>query len=318
MKLAILDDYQNIALRSADWSVLGPDIEIDVFDQPFADADAAARALAPYEILCVMRERTPFPAHLLARLPKLKLLVSSGNRNLAIDSAAAKAQGVTVCLTTAKDQGASTLELIWALILATARHIPHEAQNMREGRWQDTAGMRLAGKTLGIIGLGKLGSRVAAIGRAFGMNVIAWSQNLTDAKAESVGAERVTKEELLAEADVVSIHMVLSDRTRGLIGAAELALMKPSAILINTSRGPIVDEAALIAALEGQCLAGCGLDVYDVEPLPADHVLRRLDNVVALPHLGYVTADNMRDFYEDMVEDVRAWLDGSPIRVAQG
>ena len=317
MKLAILDDYQNIALRSADWSVLGPDIEIDVFDQPFADADAAARALAPYEILCVMRERTPFPAHLLARLPKLKLLVSSGNRNLAIDSAAAKAQGVTVCLTTAKDQGASTLELIWALILATARHIPHEAQNMREGRWQDTAGMRLAGKTLGIIGLGKLGSRVAAIGRAFGMNVIAWSQNLTDAKAESVGAERVTKEELLAEADVVSIHMVLSDRTRGLIGAAELALMKPSAILINTSRGPIV-EAALIAALEGQCLAGCGLDVYDVEPLPADHVLRRLDNVVALPHLGYVTADNMRDFYEDMVEDVRAWLDGSPIRVAQG
>ena len=305
-------------MQRADWSVLGPDIEIDVFDQPFADADAAARALAPYEILCVMRERTPFPAHLLARLPKLKLLVSSGNRNLAIDSAAAKAQGVTVCLTTAKDQGASTLELIWALILATARHIPHEAQNMREGRWQDTAGMRLAGKTLGIIGLGKLGSRVAAIGRAFGMNVIAWSQNLTDAKAESVGAERVTKEELLAEADVVSIHMVLSDRTRGLIGAAELALMKPSAILINTSRGPIVDEAALIAALEGQCLAGCGLDVYDVEPLPADHVLRRLDNVVALPHLGYVTADNMRDFYEDMVEDVRAWLDGSPIRVAQG
>ena len=318
MKLAILDDYQNIALASADWSVLGPDIEIDVFDQPFADADAAALALAPYEILCVMRERTPFPAPLLARLPKLKLLVSSGNRNLAIDNAAAKAQGVTVCLTTAKDQGASTLELIWALILATARHIPHEAQNMREGRWQDTAGMRLAGKTLGLIGLGKLGSRVAEIGRAFGMNVIAWSQNLTDAKAESAGAERVTKEELLAEADVVSIHMVLSDRTRGLIGAPELALMKPSAILINTSRGPIVDEAALIAALEGQRIAGCGLDVYDTEPLPAGHILRRLDTVVALPHLGYVTADNMRDFYEDMVEDVRAWLDGSPIRVAQG
>lgn len=317
MKLAILDDYQNIALASADWSVLGPDIEIDVFDQPFADADAAALALAPYEILCVMRERTPFPAHLLARLPKLKLLVSSGNRNLAIDNVAAKAQGVTVCLTTAKDQGASTLELIWALILATARHIPHEAQNMREGRWQDTAGMRLAGKTLGIIGLGKLGTRVADIGRAFGMNVVAWSQNLTDAKAESAGAERVSKEELLAEADVVSIHMVLSERTRGLIGAAELALMKPTAILINTSRGPIVDEAALVAALEGGRIAGCGLDVYDVEPLPADHIFRRLDNVVALPHLGYVTADNMRDFYEDMVEDVRAWLDGSQIRVAQ-
>jgi phosphoglycerate dehydrogenase-like enzyme len=316
-RLAILDDYQNLALQSADWAALGASVAIDVFTRPFANENEAADRLAPYDILCIMRERTPFPKSLLQRLPNLKLLVSSGVRNLSIDLHEAKARGIVVSNTTAKDQGASTLELIWALILATARHIPHEEHNMREGRWQDTAGVRLAGKTLGLIGLGKLGQRVADIGRAFGMQVIAWSQNLTEARAEAAGVQLVTKEELLREADVVSIHLVLSDRTRHLIGAADFALMKKTALFINTSRGPIVEEAALVDALQRRVIAGCGLDIYDVEPVPADHILRRLDNAVVLPHLGYVTSDNLVDFYVDMVEDVKAWMAGAPIRVSQ-
>lgn len=316
MKLAILDDYVKAARGSADWDRLGAQVEITVFERPFNGLEAAAAALAPFDALCVMRERTPLPRALLERLPQLKLIVSSGQVNRSIDLEAARERGVVVCHTTGKDGSASTVELAWALILACARDLPRQELSIRKSGWQERLGVRLSGKTLGVVGLGKIGSRVAAIGRAFGMEPIAWSPNLTAERAKASGARLVGKEELFAAADVVTVHLVLSERTRGVVGAPEFSLMKPSAIFVNTSRGPLVQEAALLDALRRKAIACAGLDVYDVEPLPDDHPLRRFDNVVLTPHLGYATADNFRDFYADMVEDVEAWLAGAPIRVS--
>jgi phosphoglycerate dehydrogenase-like enzyme len=311
-RVAILDDYQGCALRMADWASL-PDTEVVVFRDHLAEAAAVAARLADFDVVMAMRERTPFPAPLLERLPRLKLLITSGMRNASIDVGAAVARGVTVCGT----QGLPypTAELSWALILALFRSVPVEDRATREGSWQVTVGYGLNGKTLGVLGLGGLGSRVAKVGRAFEMNVIAWSPNLTAERAAEVGATLVPKDELLARADVVSIHLVLGDRSRGLIGARELGLMKPTAFLVNTSRGPIVDEAALVAALRAGRIAGAGLDVYDEEPLPLNHPLRSLPNTVITPHLGYVTDETYRIFFGHAVENVAAFLKGSPVRV---
>jgi len=313
LRAAILDDYQAVALAAADWASLKPAVEVTAFHDTLADSAQVAARLADFEIVVAMRERTPFPQALLARLPKLKLLITTGKRNAAIDVKAAAAQGVVVSGTDMLPY--PTAELAWGLILSLARNIPREERGMRAGGWQTTLGVGLRGKTLGVLGLGNLGSQVARIGKAFGMEAIAWSQNLTAERAASVGAALVTKEELFRRADVVSIHLVLSERTRGLVGTAELALMKSTAYLVNTSRGPIVDAKALVAALEGRRLAGAGLDVYDSEPLPREHALRKLDNVVLTPHLGYVTAENYRQAYGHAVEDIRAFLDGKPLRV---
>lgn len=309
MRIAVLDDYQRVAHGFADWPRLG-EHEVTFFHEPLEDV---AAALAPFEIVCAMRERTAFPAELFDALPNLQLLVTTGRRNAAIDVAAAAAHDVAVCGTDVP--GLSTAELTWGLILALARRIPHEDGGMRDGGWQTTVGLDLAGRTLGIVGLGRLGSAVARYGAAFGMRLVAWSQNLTAERAAECGAELVTKDELLAAADVVTIHLVLGDRTRGLLGERELARMKPTAFLVNTSRGPIVDEGALLAALESGTIGGAAIDVYDREPLPADHPLRRAPNTVLTPHVGYVTEDTFRVFYEQTIEDVEAWLAGEPVRV---
>ncbi len=311
-RVAVLDDYQRVAQRFADWSRLDGH-ELMFFHEPFADLDAAAKALEPFEIVCAMRERTPFTEELFARLPSLRLLVTTGMRNAAIDLDAAARHGVTVSGT--GYAGAPTAELAWGLILALARRIPLEDAAMSAGGWQSTVGVGLEGRTLGIVGLGRLGSAVARIGAAFEMRLVAWSENLTAERAAECGAELVTKGELLGHADVVTIHLVLSDRTRGLIGARELALMKPTAFLVNTSRGPIVDEGALLDALRAGTIAGAGLDVYDREPLPADDPLRGAPNTVLTPHLGYVTEETYHLFYEQTVEDVEAYLAGAPVRV---
>ncbi len=308
MRLAILDDYQRVALEIADWSPLERAVEITVFDRHLGDLDAVAAALRGFEIVCIMRERTPFPAALLERLPDLKLLVTSGGRNDAIDLDAARRRGVVVCGTSSP--GHATAELAFALILALARRLVPEANSMREGGWQVGLGRDLKGAVLGIVGLGRLGGQIAGFGKAFGMDVIAWSENLTPARAAEVGAQRVTKDELFARADFVNIHLRLSTRTQGLVGARELALMKPDACLVNTSRGPIVDEQALIQALEQGRIGGAALDVYEIEPLPADHPLRRVPNLLLTPHIGYVTRETYRVFYGEMVEVVRAFLDG--------
>ena len=299
----------------ADWASLGRDITVQAFSQPLGSEDAIADRLRDFDIIVAMRERTPFPSSLLARLPSLKLLVTTGRRNAAIDIKAAAARGVPV-------SGTSTMpmppvELTWGLILALARHIPEEAASMRHGTWQTTIGAGLHGRTLGIIGLGRLGSDVARIGKAFGMNVVAWSQNLTTDTTGPLGVELVDKDTLFRRADVVTIHLVLSARTRHLVGERELAAMKPTAFLVNTARGPIVNEQALLAALRDRRIAGAGLDVYDEEPLPADHPLRRLDNVVLTPHLGYVTIENYRVAYGEAVENIRSFLAGTPLRVIQ-
>jgi phosphoglycerate dehydrogenase-like enzyme len=313
-RCAVLDDYQNIAMRMADWSAIDKDVDIEVFNRPLGDAASIVRALKDFSIVCAMRERTLFSKPVFDGLPNLRLLVTTGMRNAAIDLAAAAERNVTVCGTDVS--GHPTPELAFGLILELARKIGHENARLKAGAfWQETVGIDLFGKTLGLLGLGRLGSRSAAFGRAFGMQLIAWSQNLTDDKAREAGATRVEKDELFRRADFITIHLVLSPRTRGLVGARELALMKPTAFLINTSRGPIVDEAALISALRDRRIAGAGLDVYDVEPLPVDHPLRKIDNAVLTPHLGYVTEDTFRIFYRDTVADIRAWLDGSPVRV---
>ncbi len=312
-RLAILDDYQKVALQMADWKSLGPAVTVEAFHDTLSDQDALAERLQDFEIIVAMRERTPFRSALLERLGNLKLLVTTGVRNASIDLKAAAERGIMVCGT--EVISSPTVELTWGLILAAARQISREDQGMRSGRWQTTVGLGLEGKVLGLLGLGNLGSRVAAIGKAFQMRMVAWSQNLTAEHAASLGVERVEKEELFRRADFLTIHMVLSKRSRGLVDAPELAVMKPTAYLINTSRGPIVNEKALIAALEGKKIAGAALDVYDQEPLPADHVLRRLDNVVLAPHLGYVTVENYRQMYGQVVEDVRAFLDGNPVRI---
>jgi phosphoglycerate dehydrogenase-like enzyme len=313
-RCAVLDDYQQVALKMADWSVVGDEIDITVFNKGFSSEVELIEALSDFEILCVMRERTPLPGSILGKLPKLRLIVTTGLRNASIDIEAAKSQGIVVCGTESAVH--PTAELTFALLLEVVRHVGAENSRMKSGMpWQSVIGQDLNGRIFGVIGLGRLGTRVARIGQVFGMNVIAWSQNLTPERCAEAGVGYASKEELLATADFVTIHLQLSERTSGLIGTEELARMKPTAYLINTSRGPIIDEAALLEALKEGTIAGAGLDVYDLEPLPLDHELRRLPNVVISPHLGYVTADNYRIFYSQTVEAIRSYLKGSPIRV---
>jgi phosphoglycerate dehydrogenase-like enzyme len=313
MRLAILDDYQNVALSMADWDGLRPSLQIQTFRDTLKSEDAVAERLRDFEIVVAMRERTAFRRSLLERLPKLKLLVTTGMVNASIDKKAAAERGIIVSGTTSLRH--PTAELTWGLMLALARNITREDAGMRQGAWQTTVGISLHGKVLGILGLGELGSQVAVFGKAFMMDVIAWSENLTIEHADSLGVQRVEKEEFFRRADFLTIHAVLSKRTRGLVGPDELAAMKSTSYLINTSRGPIVEERALIAALETGKIAGAALDVYDQEPLPADHALRRLENVILTPHLGYVTDENYRAFYGEAAENVRAFLAGNPIRV---
>lgn len=311
--IAILDDYQNIATTCADWDSLAA--EVVVFTEPFADVDRMIEQLAGFDVLVAMRERTRFPAEVLERLTDLRLLVSTGPVNAAIDVAAAQRLGITVSGTGYVSH--PTTEHTWALILGAARNLPREVESMRGGGWQVSVGTGLHGKTLGLLGLGRLGSAVARIGQAFSMDTIAWSQNLTLEAAAAHGVRAVSKETLFAEADVLSVHLVLSERTCGLVGPAELAAMKPTAILVNTSRGPIVDESALIDALREKRIARAAIDVYDTEPLPADHPLRTLDDAVLTPHLGYVTRELYETFYQDAVENITAFRAGTPLRVMQ-
>jgi phosphoglycerate dehydrogenase-like enzyme len=311
MRIAILDDYQYVALGFADWDSLGA--EIRVFHEPFADEDALVRELTGFDVVVAMRERTPFPAALLRRLTDLRLLVTTGKGNRSIDIPAAGELGITVSCTEYKS--APTAELTWALILAAVRNIPAENRSVRDGGWQTGVGGDLHGRTLGLLGLGRLGVRVAAIGQAFGMETVAWSQNLTAERASEHGVTAVTKDELFSRSDIVSVHVVLSERSRGLVGAAELAAMKPTALLVNTSRGPIVDEDALLAALRERRIGGAALDVFDQEPLAERHPLRSLDNALLTPHVGYVTRDTYEVFYRDAVEDIAAWAAGKPVRV---
>src|ERR1700729_1201135 len=320
MRVSILDDYQGVALDMADWSALRErGIELAVERFPFVDEDAAVRALVDSEIVCAMRERTPFPKALLDRLPKLKLLITTGMRNASFDMEALKAKGVTVCGTGGPGGGnEDTAELAWGLILGAMRRIAEDHAFMRQGGWQTRIGHRVAGKTIGLLGLGRLGSAVARGALAFDMKAIAWSQNLTAEAASAKGVERVEKDELFRRSDVLSVHLVLSPRSRGLVGAREIGLMKPSAILVNTSRGPICDTEAIVAALKGGRLAYAGLDVYDQEPLPIDHPLRSAPNVIMTPHIGYVTDENYRSSYPQIVENITGFLDGKPQRVIGG
>jgi phosphoglycerate dehydrogenase-like enzyme len=314
MRCAILDDYQNVALASADWSKVKGDVEIKVFHEHLGGPDKVIAALQDFEIIVAMRERTGFPRPVIDALPKLKLLITTGMRNASIDTEAAKARGVAVCGTGAF--GSPTSGIAIGLMLELTRRIGYENARMHAGvPWQTTIGPELEGLTLGTLGLGRLGQRTAAIAKAFGMTVIAWSQNLTPQKCAELGVGYVSKEDLFRQSDFVTIHVVLSARSRGLVGPAEFALMKPTAYLINTSRGPIVDEAAMLSALREKRIAGAGLDVFDIEPLPLDHPLRKMENVVLTPHLGYVSLQNYRHYFTGVVEDIRGFLDGKPVRV---
>ena len=319
-KVAILDDYARVALEAADWSAVQARAEITVFDRHLTEDEAAA-ALWPFDVICTVRERMAFPRSLIARLPRLKLITIIGMSLPNLDMQAATEHGVIVghadfASPVFAGIGNATPELTWGLMIATVRHIAHEHRRMTEGGWQSTSGLILAGRTLGLLGLGRIGKRMAEYAKVFGMEVIAWSQNLTAEAAQAVGVRRVEKDELFAQADVLSIHLVLSDRTRGLVTARELGLMKPTAYLINTSRGPIVDEPALIAALQEGRIAGAGLDVFAGEPPPADHPFRSMPNVTVTPHLGYVTGETLHAFYTDTIENVVAWLDGRLTRIA--
>jgi phosphoglycerate dehydrogenase-like enzyme len=307
MKIAVLDDYQNVALKLADWSALAKRADITVFNDHVSDPTAIVERLRPFEVVCVMRERTPLSREIIQQLPQLKLIASTGPRNAAIDETAARERGITV--TGTRYWPTPTIEMTWALILGAMRHIPRENAAVRVGGWQTSIGRDLGGKTLGVLGLGNIGREVARIGLAFGMKIIAWSQNMTSEIASAAGATLVSKEELFRQADIITIHLVLSRRTRGLLGAAELALMKPTAWVINTSRGPIIDEAALINVLRSHAIAGAAIDVFDQEPLPPRHPFRTLGNVLATPHIGYVTENLHRAFYEDVVANIAAWLD---------
>lgn len=306
IRVAVLDDYQHVARTSADWAPLDALADVVVFHDHVADEVALVRRLAPFDVVCVMRERTPMTASLFASLPRLKLIASTGRANASIDLAAAEAQGIEVVHT--GYASTPTIEFTWAAILGLVRNLANETASVRAGGWQQGMGVELAGKTLGLLGLGRIGSAVARIGQAFGMNVIAWSQNLTAEHAAECGVTRVEKAELFALADILSIHVRLSERTEGLVGAAELAQMKPTARLVNTSRGPIVAEAALIEALTQGRLAGAAVDVYDPEPLPPDHPFRRLPQVLATPHIGYVSEEMYRTFYGDTVRNVIEWI----------
>jgi phosphoglycerate dehydrogenase-like enzyme len=315
MRIAILDDYQHAAVASADWASLGAEVTVTTFSGHTPDTAGLVAELRPFDVIVAMRERTPFTAERIRLLPNLRLLVTTGMRNASIDVAAANEAGVTVCGT--RGTPGATPELTWALILALVRHLPEEDRAIREGRWQHTLGFGLRGRTLGIVGLGNIGRQVAAIGNAFGMEVLAWSQHLSPATAAEAGASAVGKEELFSASDVITVHYKLGDRSMGLVGARELGLMKPTAFLVNTSRGPIVDSGALLAALESGAIAGAGLDVYDEEPLPGGHPLRLAPRTVLTPHLGYVTDDGYQTFYGDAVEDIAAFAAGRPVRVLQ-
>jgi phosphoglycerate dehydrogenase-like enzyme len=311
LKIAILDDYQHVALSCADWESLGA--ETVTFSSHIADTGDLVAELRPFDVIVAMRERTPFTAERIGLLPNLRLLVTTGMRNASIDVAACAAAGVTVCGT--RGSAGATPELAWALILAVTRHVAEEDASVRSGGWQHTVGFGLRGRTLGIVGLGNIGRAVAAVARAFGMEVLAWSQNLRADAAAATGVTAVSKEDLFTLADVITVHYKLSARSAGLIGARELGLMKPTAFLVNTSRGPIVDQDALLAALRAGHIAGAGLDVYDEEPLPPGHPLRSAPRTVLTPHLGYVTDDSYRIFYSDAVEDIAAFAKGQPVRV---
>ena len=313
VKVAILDDYANFALQAADWSALPDGTETVPFHEHVSDISELASRLQGCDVVSAMRERTPFPRALLEQLPDLKLLVTTGARNASIDVQAATDLGILVCGT--GGLGYPTAELTWGIILSMLRYIPEEQTALRAGRWQSTVGVGVNGKVLGVLGLGRLGSQVATVGTAFGMEVIAWSQNLTPERAAECGATLVSKDQLFANSDILTIHLQLSDRTRGLVGQQELASMKPTAYFVNTSRGPIVDEPALIDALQNNTIAGAGLDVYDQEPVRPDHPLLKLDNTLLTPHLGYVTVEGMRAFYEGTVEDIAGYLSGNPIRM---
>ncbi|MEV7102607.1 D-2-hydroxyacid dehydrogenase family protein [Streptomyces atroolivaceus] len=314
LRCAVLDDYQSVAATAADWSPVAGDIEVVSFAEHCATEGELAVRLAEFDMVVTLRERVPFPATLIERLPRLRLIVASGMRNTSIDYAAAERHGVTVCGTAST--ATPPVELTWALLLGLARGLVDEANALRNGGpWQSTVGADLHGRTLGMLGLGKIGSRVAAVGRAFGMDVVAWSENLTPERAEQAGARlAASKEELLGAGDFVSVHLVLSERTRGLLGAKELGLMRPGSYLVNTSRAAIVDQDALLDALRRGAIAGAGVDVFDVEPLPADHPMRSAPRLLATPHLGYVSQANYVAYYGDAVEDIRAYLDGRPVR----
>ncbi|MBT2895165.1 D-2-hydroxyacid dehydrogenase family protein [Streptomyces sp. McG3] len=313
-RCAVIEDFQSVATTVVDWSAVTADVEVVTFTEHLATEDEAAAALADFDVVVTLRERVPFPAELFARLPRLRLLVASGMRNSVIDLDAAKRHGVVVCGTASSST--PPVELTWALLLGLARGIVPEAEALRSGGpWQSTLGADLHGRTLGLLGLGKIGGRVARVGLAFGMDVLAWSQNLTKERTDEAGAERAaSKEELLASSDFVSVHLALGDRTRGLIGAAELAMMRPTAYLINTSRAAIVDTDALLAALDAGVIAGAATDVFDTEPLPAGHPLRTAPRLLATPHLGYVSRANYETYYGQAVENIRAFLDGQPVR----
>jgi phosphoglycerate dehydrogenase-like enzyme len=315
MKIAILDDYQQIAKQSADWSSLPAGTEVDSFAENIADQDALVRRLQPYDVIIAMRERTRFPAQVIDALPNLRLLVSTGGRNPSIDGEACARRNIALCsahgVSTAHG---STAEVAWALVLALVKRIPQSDKAMRGGGWQESVMTEsLNGKTLGVLGLGRLGKYVAKYGQAFGMNVIAWSPNLTDERAAEVSVARVSKEQLFAGSDVISVHLVSNASTRGIVGAAEIAAMKRSAYIVNTSRGPLIDEKALVTALQERRIAGAGLDVFWTEPLPKDHIVRKLDNVVLTPHLGYVVDENMKRFYENALKNIVAWVGGGPL-----
>jgi phosphoglycerate dehydrogenase-like enzyme len=312
VKIAILDDYQNVALELADWASIPGAPEIRVFNDHLEEAEALVSRLLPYDALCVMRERTPLTADLLDRLPKLKLIASTGAVNASIDVAAAKSRGITI-LYTGYDSS-PTIELTWCLILAIARNLVAENASLRHGGWQVALGVDLKNRTLGVLGLGHVGAPVSTVGKAFGMRVIAWSPNLTQEKASAHGVELVSKEDLFRHADFLSIHLVLGRRTRGLVGMAELSLMKPTAFLVNTSRGPLVDEAALVDVLERRAIAGAAIDVFDREPLPERHPFRRLPNVLTTPHIGYVSRSLYETFYRDSVANIREWVLKQPER----
>ncbi|MFF5841752.1 D-2-hydroxyacid dehydrogenase family protein [Streptomyces massasporeus] len=314
LRCAVLDDFQQVATEVADWAAVADDVEVVSFDRHIEGEDDLVTALAGFDIVVTLRERVPFPGSLIARLPRLKLIVASGMRNSVIDYAAAEAHGVTVCGTASSST--PPVELTWALLLGLARGIVEESDALRSGGpWQSTVGADLHGRRLGLLGLGKIGGRVAQVGLAFGMRVSAWSQNLTRERADEVGVELAgSKEELLADSDFVSVHLALGDRTRGLLGRAELALLKPTAYLVNTSRAAIVDQDALLDALHAGRIAGAGVDVFDVEPLPADHPMRTAPRLLATPHLGYVSRANYATYYGQAVEDIRAFLDGTPVR----
>jgi D-3-phosphoglycerate dehydrogenase len=313
LRCAILDDYLNLALSLADWSKVSDRVDVTVFNEPFASAEAAASALKDFEIICAMRERTPFPRALFAAMPKLKLLITSGMRNASFDMEAAKDHKVVLCGTQwARDP---TAPLAMGMILELTRNIGRESARIHAGApLQKFVGIEIEGKTLGVVGLGKLGAKVAGLAKAFGMNVIAWSPNLTPERCKEAGVGYATREELFSTADVITIHMVLSQRSHGLVGAADLARMKPTSYLVNTARGPIVDEAALLATMQQKKIAGAAIDVYSVEPLPVDHPFRKLDNMVLTPHLGYVTEESFRNHYNQMVEGIDAWIKGEPLR----